>query len=103
MVEAVELLLELRSQCGVSETNKFLFPNQKEGHLDQYQTIKAVCVRAGVKHPEYITSNLLRKYITTILGVSNSILILYLWRSMCCANKKVNAHKLGDTIVITVM
>ncbi len=68
-VEAISALLEVRSECGVDPDNKYLFSNQKDGCLDQYQTVQKVALQAGCRNPESVSCSILRKYIATVIVV----------------------------------
>ena len=69
MVSCIDALIACRSQCGVTATNKYIFANQKEGHLDTWQILRQLAVEAGCQKPELISSNTLRKYIATVCQV----------------------------------
>lgn len=71
MVRAIDKLNQNRSLCGVKETNKYIFANQENGHLDSWQVLNRVAIKGGCQKPELINSVSLRKYIATVSQVIN--------------------------------
>lgn len=69
MVEAIDALNATRTDCGVKDTNKFVFANQLDGHLSTWQSLHDQALRAGCKKPDLINCNSLRKYIATVCQV----------------------------------
>ena len=69
MVSAIDLLIQKRGDCGLADTNVYIFANQGEGHLDTWQTLRKVAQDARCQNPELISSNALRKYISTVCQV----------------------------------
>ncbi|WAQ98579.1 hypothetical protein MAR_022952, partial [Mya arenaria] len=69
MVSAVDILIACRTQCGIRESNKFIFANQKDGHLSTWQSLRDMVNQAGCQRPELINSNSLRKYIATVCQI----------------------------------
>ena len=69
MVNAMDLLIQTRNNCGLSATNVYIFANQAEGHIDTWQTLRKLACSAGCVHPDLISSNALRKYIATVCQV----------------------------------
>jgi len=59
--------VELRRECGILETNQYLFPSSlsSEGHVSGWHTISRVCERAGVQQSE-ITATKMRHLASTL-------------------------------------
>ncbi|KAL5005104.1 hypothetical protein ScPMuIL_018560 [Solemya velum] len=66
MVHAIDTLNQYRSDCGIKETNKYIFANQENGHLESWQALKRVAKEAECKKPELINSVSLKN--TLLLG-----------------------------------
>ena len=66
---AVRLLLATRSKAGISERNEFVFARQLESnnHIDGWQAVRSVAMKANLKKPELITSTRIRKELATTL------------------------------------
>ena len=66
---AVCLLLATRSKANVSDRNEFVFARQFESnnHIDGWQAVRAVVMKANLKKPELITSTRIRKELATTL------------------------------------
>ena len=77
MVKALDELVFNRDEVGILPENIYLFSNQKEGPLNQYQTMQAVASQAGCAEPHRITSNRLRKYISTVVAVVSVINLVF--------------------------
>ncbi|XP_071357180.1 uncharacterized protein [Trachinotus anak] len=72
MVSAMELLADTREMCGVSKENIYMFA--KPGALSAYrggECIQKFARESGAKHPEVLTSTILRKHIATMSQVLN--------------------------------
>jgi hypothetical protein len=74
MIAAMDLLVKHRKQCGLKDSNPYIFATQGEGHLPTWQVIQTMATAAGCKHPELITSSRLRKYIATVCQVFSILL-----------------------------
>jgi hypothetical protein len=68
----IELLLECRTSIGVLKSNQYLFayPNRTE-YLRSGVVLKQFAVLSGVKRPDLMTGNNIRKQIATIMLVAN--------------------------------
>lgn len=69
MVKALDALLDMRTQCGILDENKFLFPNSSLGALPSWATLTGLAEDAGCENPLSITSTRLRKYLATVCQV----------------------------------
>lgn len=72
MVDALSLLTSKRTECGVCETNVFLFARPKS--VTNYRGQDCLRVHAnqcGAKHPEHLRSTQLRKHVATLSQVLN--------------------------------
>ncbi|XP_060772951.1 uncharacterized protein LOC132883390 [Neoarius graeffei] len=72
MVDALSLLTSERTECGVCETNVFLFARLKS--VTNYRGQDCLHVHAnqcGAKHPEHLRSTQLRKHVATLSQVLN--------------------------------
>ena len=68
-IAAVRLLLATRSNVGIAERNKFVFARQydSQNHIDGWQAVKSVVMRANLNKPELITSMRIRKELAITL------------------------------------
>lgn len=69
MVKALDMLVKHRNEVGIQRSNGYLFANQGQMHLDNWQTLQLVAREAGCKQPKLITSSRLRKYLATVCQV----------------------------------
>ncbi|KAK3917554.1 Retrovirus-related Pol polyprotein from transposon opus [Frankliniella fusca] len=71
MQEAVELLIKHRSQCGVLDSNQFLFPNVGcETHLRGSDAVRKCATDAGCSNRSRMTYTCLRKGAATLAKVA---------------------------------
>ena len=70
MISAIDLFLATRNEAGISPSNEYLFPNYVEGHLNGWQTMNCLAVKAGCAQPNLISSTRLRHYLATVCQVS---------------------------------
>ena len=70
MISAIDLLLATRNEAGISPSNEYLFPNYVEGHLNGWQTMNRLAVKAGCAQLNLISSTRLRQYLATVCLVS---------------------------------
>ncbi|XP_064625950.1 uncharacterized protein LOC135486780 [Lineus longissimus] len=56
----------VRKSAGISEDNKYLFPNLSDGVFYAYKSLKCVCSELDLQTPERITSVAMRKYMATL-------------------------------------
>ncbi|XP_048855405.1 uncharacterized protein LOC125739885 [Brienomyrus brachyistius] len=72
MVDALSLLVSKRPECGVCDTNVFLFARPKS--LSYYRgqdCLRIHASRCGAKNPEHLRSTQLRKHVATLSQVLN--------------------------------
>lgn len=72
VLEAVNLLIEVREEIGIPVTNTFLWAKPKsEGFVDPCRALRRFADSLELEHPEYITSTSLRKHFATSLQLLN--------------------------------
>lgn len=72
MVDALSLLASNRTECGVCETNVFLFARPKAmSHYRGQECLRVHASQCGAKHPEHLRSTQLRKHVATLSQVLN--------------------------------
>ncbi|XP_055958464.1 formin-2-like isoform X1 [Patella vulgata] len=59
----------VRSACGISSKNVYVFAGKGEGVIRAYNSVLKACSRAPLKSPQLITSTNLRKYMATVTQV----------------------------------
>jgi hypothetical protein len=69
---AIDLLIEFRAIVGIRETNPYIFARTRSdtpftGNTEMRELANSC---PGIKHPERISSNHLRKYIATVSQVN---------------------------------
>ena len=69
MVKAIDALIAMRSQCGILDENKYLFPTSSMGAQQSWKTLTSLAVEAGCENPLAVTSTRLRKYMATVSQV----------------------------------
>ena len=71
MSNALQVLIECRSQCGIVDGNSFLFtlPRSGKGHLNFYGTLRRVAHKAKLQKPHLLTTTRLRKHLATMAQV----------------------------------
>ncbi|KAF5305359.1 hypothetical protein FQR65_LT18709 [Abscondita terminalis] len=71
--ESVDLLIELREQCGISRENPYIFARSKNAltHLRGHDCLNKMCIQADVECPNKINSTKLRKYMATVCQLFN--------------------------------
>lgn len=72
MLNAITLLLQHRSNMGISPENPYLFPRVYGGSLEHLQTwdcLKKISLKAKLKNAERIQTTKLRKYVATVSQV----------------------------------
>ncbi|XP_059907777.1 uncharacterized protein LOC132457539 isoform X2 [Gadus macrocephalus] len=72
MVNALNIIIEKRKECGVPDQNEFLFavPNCPT-HYRGHQCLRQLADECGAKRPEYLRSTQLRKAIATTSQILN--------------------------------
>ena len=74
--QAMQLLVDTRSRCGIAEENSYFFAtDSKDGHLDSWLVLHNMSISAGVASPRLITSCRLRKYVATLAQVWCYVLV----------------------------
>ena len=75
VVNAIDLIIKLRSVVGVAKDKTYLFPAPTKASLSSlrgYQCINNVIARVdGVEKPKLIKSTKLRKYVATVAQIIN--------------------------------
>jgi len=67
---AVDLLVDTRKQCDISQQNRYFFETDSiDRHLNTWLVLHNTATAAGVERPHLITSSHLRKYIATLSQV----------------------------------
>jgi hypothetical protein len=70
--QAIELLIKNRKNCGISDTNQFLFPLPGfETSLRGWEVLNKLAKEFGCQRPELITGTKLRKYLATTAQAMN--------------------------------
>lgn len=72
IVDALSLLANKRTDCGVCATNIFLFARPRSmSHYRGHKCLQFHASQCGAKHPEHLTSTQLRKHVATLSQVLN--------------------------------
>jgi len=71
MMQAMDGLQDTRSRCGVPQHNPFVFalPGAK-GHLNFFNVLRRVSVKAQLKKPHLLTTTRMRKHLATMAQVT---------------------------------
>ena len=69
MTASIDALIDMRSQCGILEENRYLFPNSSLGALASWATLTGVASDAGLENPLSVTSTRMRKYLAIVAQV----------------------------------
>jgi hypothetical protein len=70
--QAIELLIKNRKNCGILDTNQFLFPLPGfETSLRGWEVLNKLAKEFGCQRPELITGTKLRKYLATTAQAMN--------------------------------
>jgi len=73
--KAMDLLVSLRGQCGIEESNPYFFASAStHGHLSSWLILNKVAISAQLEKPKLVTSTRLRKYIATVSQVHSSFI-----------------------------
>jgi len=67
IMEALKILVNVRSSCSVDNDNLYLFVTTKSasGHADGWTSVRDTCIRAGVSYPERMTATKMRHRAST--------------------------------------
>ena len=67
IMEALKILVNVRSSCSVDNGNPYLFATTKSasGHADGWKSVRDTCIRAGVSYPERMTATKMRHRAST--------------------------------------
>ncbi|XP_057211659.1 uncharacterized protein LOC130567503 isoform X1 [Triplophysa rosa] len=72
MVDALTLLVSRRSECGVQDTNGFLFARPHcQSHYRGQDSLRAYASECGAQNPEFLRSTQLRKHVATLSQILN--------------------------------
>ncbi|XP_063226925.1 uncharacterized protein LOC134533339 isoform X1 [Bacillus rossius redtenbacheri] len=73
MQSTINLLVEKREECGVSNSNKYLFPSlrHESGHYRAHVVLRKMAVASGAQNPSSLTSTKLRKHVATMTQLLN--------------------------------
>lgn len=73
MIEAIDLLIKLRTKVDIVPENPFLFAlgGNSLRHIRGHDALKKWCTEANLQSPELITGTKIRKYIATVCQVFN--------------------------------
>ncbi len=72
MVESLNLLVNNRMECGVHDTNIFLFARPKcSSYYRGQDCLRLYAEKCGAKKPEYLRSTQLRKHVATLSQILN--------------------------------
>ena len=71
MSSCMQVLHDLRSQCGVCDGNQFFFalPRSANSHLYFFSVLQRVATAANMKKPQNLTTTRLRKHLATAAQV----------------------------------
>lgn len=72
MVDALTLLVSKRSECGVLDTNAFLFARPNcQSHYRGQDSLRVYASECGAQNPEFLRSTHLRKHVATLSQILN--------------------------------
>lgn len=72
MVDALTLLVSRRSECGVQDTNSFLFARPHcQSHYRGQDSLRVYASECGAQNPEFLRSTHLRKHVATLSQILN--------------------------------
>ncbi|XDV16124.1 hypothetical protein PO909_015963 [Leuciscus waleckii] len=72
MVDALTLLVSKRSECGVLDTNEFLFARPNcQSHYRGPDSLRVYASECGAQNPEFLRSTHLRKHVATLSQILN--------------------------------
>ncbi|XP_051743094.1 uncharacterized protein LOC127508770 isoform X1 [Ctenopharyngodon idella] len=72
VVDALLLLVSKRSECGVLDTNEFLFARPNcQSHYRGQDSLRAYASECGAQNPEFLRSTHLRKHVATLSQILN--------------------------------
>ncbi len=72
MVDVLTLLVSKRSECGVLDTNAFLFARPNcQSHYRGQDSLRVYASECGAQNPEFLRSTHLRKHVTTLSQILN--------------------------------
>lgn len=72
MVDALKLLVSRRSECGVLDTNTFLFARPNcQSHYRGQDSLRVYASECGAQNPEFLRSTHLRKHVATLSQILN--------------------------------
>nr|XP_023660035.1 uncharacterized protein LOC111839935 [Paramormyrops kingsleyae] len=72
MVDALTLLVSKRSECGVLDTNAFLFARPNcQSHYRGQDSLRVYASECGAQNPQFLRSTHLRKHVATLSQILN--------------------------------
>lgn len=72
MVDALTLLISRRSECGVLDSNAFLFARPNcQSHYRGQDSLRVYANECGAQNPEFLRSTYLRKHVATLSQILN--------------------------------
>ena len=75
MTTAIDALITYRRTSGIADENRFIFANQGKGHVNAWQVMQDLAIKAGCEAPKRITATRLRKYVATVTQVISLFLM----------------------------